>query len=220
MDRGDAFDPDCPTRVVLDRIGDKWTVLVIGALEAGPLRFTEVRARIGGIAPKVLTQTLRAMERDGLLTRTVHAQVPPRVDYELTERARALLPVVGELARWGYHWAWGPPRPGEAVDIGAILRAATGLVMPRPLDGVFEIRVTHPERGVLVYTLTVEDGALRYAECGAPDADARISGPERAFVEVFIEQGARTELDVEGDVLLAEQLIGVLRDGARAAAIA
>ena len=100
MDRGDAFDPDCPTRVVLDRIGDKWTVLVIGALEDGPLRFTEVRSRIGGVAPKVLTQTLRAMERDGLLTRTVHAQVPPRVDYELTALGASLTAPIAMLTDW------------------------------------------------------------------------------------------------------------------------
>jgi DNA-binding HxlR family transcriptional regulator len=100
MDRGDAFDPDCPTRVVLDRIGDKWTVLVIGALEDGPLRFTEVRTRIGGVAPKVLTQTLRAMERDGLLTRTVHAQVPPRVDYELTALGTSLTAPIAMLTDW------------------------------------------------------------------------------------------------------------------------
>ena len=98
--RGDAFDPDCPTRVVLDRIGDKWTVLVIGALEDGPLRFTEVRTRIGGVAPKVLTQTLRAMERDGLLTRTVHAQVPPRVDYELTALGTSLTAPIAMLTDW------------------------------------------------------------------------------------------------------------------------
>ncbi|KQV72686.1 hypothetical protein ASC64_20280 [Nocardioides sp. Root122] len=100
MDRGNAFDPDCPTRVVLDRIGDKWTVLVIGALEDGPLRFTEVRTRIGGVAPKVLTQTLRAMERDGLLTRTVHAQVPPRVDYELTALGTSLTAPIAMLTDW------------------------------------------------------------------------------------------------------------------------
>ena len=74
--------------MVLDRIGDKWTVLVIGALVGGPLRFTELRQRVGGVAPKVLTQTLRALERDGLLTRTVYAQVPPRVDYALTDLGR------------------------------------------------------------------------------------------------------------------------------------
>ena len=99
-DRGNAFDPDCPTRVVLDRVGDKWTVLVIGALAGGPLRFTELRARVGGVAPKVLTQTLRALERDGLLTRTVHAQVPPRVDYEITELGRSLTRPLAVLTDW------------------------------------------------------------------------------------------------------------------------
>ena len=98
--RGDAFDPNCPTRVVLDRIGDKWTVLVIGALAAGPLRFTELRQRVGGVAPKVLTQTLRAMERDGLLTRTVFAQVPPRVDYALTELGQSLDGPLTVLTDW------------------------------------------------------------------------------------------------------------------------
>ncbi len=98
--RGNAFDPDCPTRVVLDRIGDKWTVLVIGALIDGPLRFTAVRQRVGGVAPKVLTQTLRAMERDGLLTRTVFAQVPPRVDYALTDLGVSLGGPIAVLTDW------------------------------------------------------------------------------------------------------------------------
>ena len=158
------------------------------------------------------------MVADDLLTRQRYREVPPRVDYELTERARALLPVIGELARWGYGWAWSPPRPGEHVDIGAILRAATGLAMPRSVDGRYEIRIATPERGRLFYTLTVHDGTLEYAEEEAPDADARISGPERAFVEVFVEQDARTELELEGDVDLAERLIGVLRGPTRVAA--
>lgn len=100
LERGNAFDPDCPTRVVLDRIGDKWTVLVIGALIDGPLRFTALRQRVGGVAPKVLTQTLRAMERDGLLTRTVFAQVPPRVDYALTDLGVSLGGPIAVLTDW------------------------------------------------------------------------------------------------------------------------
>ncbi|MFC8502032.1 winged helix-turn-helix transcriptional regulator [Pedococcus sp. NPDC057267] len=100
IDRGDAFDPDCPTRLVLDRVGDKWTVLVIDALSDGPLRFTQLRDRVGGVAPKVLTQTLRTLERDGLLTRTVHAQVPPRVDYEVTELGRSLSGPLAVLTDW------------------------------------------------------------------------------------------------------------------------
>ena len=99
-DRGDAFDPECPTRVVLDRLGDKWTVLVVGLLRGGPLRFTELRNGIGGVAPKVLTETLRALERDGLVTRTVFAQVPPRVDYELTAVGHSLAEPLDLLRDW------------------------------------------------------------------------------------------------------------------------
>jgi len=98
--RGNAFDPDCPTRVVLDRVGDKWTGLVVGLLRDGPLRFTQLKDRIGGVAPKVLTETLRSLERDGLVTRTVFAQVPPRVDYELTDLGRSLVEPLDLLRDW------------------------------------------------------------------------------------------------------------------------
>lgn len=69
-------------------------------LRDGSLRFSQVRARVGGVAPKVLTQTLRAMERDGLITRTVHAQVPPRVDYELTALGASLTGPIATLTDW------------------------------------------------------------------------------------------------------------------------
>jgi hypothetical protein len=180
----------------------------------------ELQRTLPGISTEQLRSRLNRMVADDLLTRQRYREVPPRVDYELTERSRALLPVIGELARWGYRWAWGTPRPGEMIDIGAILRAATGLTMPASVDGVFEIRIAHPERGVLLYTLTVSEGMLEYAEREAPDADAHISGPDRAFVEVFLEHGARTELEVTGDVQLADRLIGVLRSGAPAASLA
>ena len=98
--RGDAYDPDCPTRVVLDRVGDKWTVLVIGALAGGPQRFTTLRQSVGGVTAKVLTQTLRAIERDGLVTRQVYAEVPPRVEYALTPLGHSLLEPVDALREW------------------------------------------------------------------------------------------------------------------------
>jgi DNA-binding HxlR family transcriptional regulator len=99
-DRGDMFDPDCPTRLVLDRIGDKWTVLVVLLLSDGPLRFSVVRGRLGRVAPKVLAQTLRRMERDGLVTREVFAEVPPRVEYALTGLAQSLIEPIAVLANW------------------------------------------------------------------------------------------------------------------------
>lgn len=98
--RGDLFDPDCPTRLVLDRIGDKWTVLVILLLSEGPLRFSELRCRLGRVAPKVLTQTLRRMERDGLVTREIFAEVPPRVEYALTDLGASLTSPITVIADW------------------------------------------------------------------------------------------------------------------------
>lgn len=98
--RGNVHDRSCPSRQVLDRIGDAWSVLVVTSLADGPRRYTELAGLVGGVSPKMLTQTLRALERDGLLTRTVHAVVPPRVDYELTALGRSLLGVVEALSTW------------------------------------------------------------------------------------------------------------------------
>jgi len=98
--RGDIYDPGCPGRLVLDRIGDRWTVLIVGVLEEGTKRFSEVRDAVGGITPKVLTQTLRAMERDGLVARKVYAEVPPRVEYTLTELGRSLTNPINAIRVW------------------------------------------------------------------------------------------------------------------------
>ena len=85
---------------VLARVGDKWTVLVVATLGDGPKRFNELRKALGSISQRMLTLTLRAVERDGLLTRTVTPSIPPRVDYELTRLGRSLLEPVSELSTW------------------------------------------------------------------------------------------------------------------------
>lgn len=96
----DPYADGCPTRRVLDRIGDRWTVLIVGTLESGPHRFTEIRKSVSGISQKMLTQTLRGLERDGLVTRTVFAEVPPRVEYELTTAGRTLCAPLKALEEW------------------------------------------------------------------------------------------------------------------------
>ncbi|WP_245884701.1 winged helix-turn-helix transcriptional regulator [Glaciihabitans tibetensis] len=85
---------------MLDRIGDKWTVLVVGTLDDGPRRFSDIRRSVAGISQKMLTQTLRGLERDGLVNRTVYAEVPPRVEYELTVAGTTLLAPLKALERW------------------------------------------------------------------------------------------------------------------------
>jgi DNA-binding HxlR family transcriptional regulator len=97
---GDPYAADCPTRRILDRIGDRWTVLIVGALGDGDLRFSELRRRIDGISQKMLTQTLRGLERDGLVLRTVYPEVPVRVEYSLTDAGRTLLEPLGALQDW------------------------------------------------------------------------------------------------------------------------
>ncbi|MEU0788693.1 helix-turn-helix domain-containing protein [Amycolatopsis sp. NPDC005961] len=94
------YDRNCPTRQLLDRIGDQWTVLIVGALRDGPLRFTEIGHRVDGISQKVLTQTLRSLVRDGILTRTAYAVIPPKVEYELTTLGRNLSEPLEVLDQW------------------------------------------------------------------------------------------------------------------------
>ena len=85
---------------VLARVGDKWTVLVVSTLGDGPRRFNELRKALGSISQRMLTLTLRGLERDGLVTRTVYPTIPPRVEYELTGLGRSLLEPVSELGLW------------------------------------------------------------------------------------------------------------------------
>ncbi len=96
----DAFLAGCPTRELLSTLTDKWVALVIAALAGGPQRHSELARRIAGVSQKMLTQTLRTLERDGLLTRTVTASVPARVDYELTPLGRELFPVMAAIKTW------------------------------------------------------------------------------------------------------------------------
>jgi DNA-binding HxlR family transcriptional regulator len=94
------FDPVCPSSVMPFRVGDKWTGMVIRCLERGPRRFTELRAPLRSVTPKVLSETLRAMERDGLLTRTAYDENPPRVEYAVTQLGRTLIPLLDAARTW------------------------------------------------------------------------------------------------------------------------
>ncbi|WP_405168132.1 helix-turn-helix transcriptional regulator [Nocardia sp. NBC_01499] len=87
-------------RKVLDRVGDKWSLLVIAALDAGPLRYTDLHHRASGISQRMLTLTLRQLQQDGLITRTAYAEVPPRVEYTLTPLGRGLHQIVASLIGW------------------------------------------------------------------------------------------------------------------------
>jgi DNA-binding HxlR family transcriptional regulator len=90
----------CPVHRTIALMGDKWKILVFTALSEGPLRFGQIQRALEGVTAKVLTRQLRDLEKDGFLTRTVHAEVPPRVEYALTDLGRSFLPVVRKLKDW------------------------------------------------------------------------------------------------------------------------
>jgi DNA-binding HxlR family transcriptional regulator len=194
-------------------VGDKWTLLIVRDLAAGPRRFVELQRVLPGISTEQLRSRLNRMVADGMLTRKRYREVPPRVDYELTERARELMPILGELARWGYEWAWSAPRTNEAVDIGAIFRLAPGLVRPRPgTEGSIELSVTGSGHEVS-YTMSVSDGVVTVEERPADRPNARVSGEQSAWIAAFAPDGSRAGLSVTGDRSLADILLDALASG-------
>jgi len=96
----DAFLRSCPTNQLLGRLSDKWAGLVVSALAAGPMRYSDLGRKIAGVSPKMLTQTLRSLERDGILSRTVTPSVPVRVDYALTPLGTSLAGLVTAVKEW------------------------------------------------------------------------------------------------------------------------
>jgi hypothetical protein len=158
-----------------------------------------------GISTEQLRSRLNRMVADGLLTRQRYREVPPRVDYELTERARELVPVIAELARWGYRWAWGHPRPNESIDIGAIFRATPGLLADAPF-GLVELVVD--DRG---YWLAIgADGTTLYERAGEEEPDATISGTEADWIAALAPSGALDALTLSGNVTLAERVLAAI----------
>jgi len=133
--RHDGLPSDCRAiSDVLARVGDKWSVLVVTRLGGGPVRFNELRRSIGGISQRMLTLTLRGLERDGLVTRTVFPTIPPRVDYALTALGRDLLTPVSALGEWATRNQLKIARARERFDGSraepAIVSRGSGLSRP------------------------------------------------------------------------------------------
>lgn len=115
----DVYEDCCPTRMVLDRIADKWALLILNRLRSETIRFNQLRRDIKGISQKVLSQTLKRLERDGLISRRVHATVPVTVEYALTPLGRTLTETVAALARWAEHNIEAVLAAQEAYDAAA-----------------------------------------------------------------------------------------------------
>jgi hypothetical protein len=160
-----------------------------------------------GISTEQLRSRLNRMVADGLLTRQRYREVPPRVDYELTERSRDLMPVLGALARWGYDWTWTGPRSGEDINVGAIFRLAPGLLSPSvELTGSVDLVLLNDEED-RVFRLSAADGHVAISERPQGPADAVVTGSEDEWVRALGPDGAIGSLHVEGKRALAETLL-------------
>jgi HxlR-like helix-turn-helix protein len=136
--------------------------------------------------------------------------VPPRVDYELTERSRELMPVVGALARWGYDWTWSAPRPGEDINVGAVFRLAPGLIdPPAGMEGSVDLVVEGAGEGEeRRYRLTVARGHVEIAEnVPADGAGAVVAGNQDAWVRALGPEGTSDGLAFTGNRGLADSLL-------------
>lgn len=207
------YDQWSPDARALDLVGDKWTLLIVRDLAAGPRRFVELQRVLPGISTEQLRSRLNRMVADEMLTRKRYREVPPRVEYELTPRARELMPVLGELARWGYEWAWGPPRESEAVDVGAIFRLAPGLILPNGSLGTVELRVVQGDQN-LCYSCTLSHESVSVSEEAPRSAEARVVGSHSDWVRALSPDRDLSGLEITGDRSLAEKLIqGLLASG-------
>jgi DNA-binding HxlR family transcriptional regulator len=213
------YDQWSPDARALDLVGDKWTLLIIRDLAGGPRRFVELQRVLPGISTEQLRSRLNRMVADGLLTRQRYREVPPRVDYELTERSRELMPVIGALARWGYDWTWSAPRPGEDVNVGAVFRLAPGLIeTPAGMDGSVDLIVEGegetPERR---YRLTASRGGVEISESAPADgAAATVVGSQDAWVRALGPDGSSDALAFSGNRGLADALLGAFTAAAAA----
>jgi DNA-binding HxlR family transcriptional regulator len=190
-------------------------------LITGPRRFVELQRVLPGISTEQLRSRLNRMVADGMLTRKRYREVPPRVDYELTERARSLAPVLGELARWGYEWAWGAPRPSELVDVTAVFRLLPGLVAANgAAEGTSLLTVSDGHNGRPAHSLlSVNAQGATVTEIAEPRrTDAALAGPAAAWVQALEPLGDPAGLARAGREDLVAFVLGLLTLGRSARA--
>ena len=207
------YDQWSPDARALDIVGDKWTLLIIRDLVGGPRRFVEIQRTLPGISTEQLRTRLARMVAEGLLTRARYREVPPRVDYELTEMAQALAPVIGALSSWGRDWVWSAPKDGEMIDLGAVLRAGSGVPLRAAADGAVACVVTDAEPAARTYMLVAGGSALRYSETAA-DGAATITGTSAAWISALGPKGSRDGLDIAGDWRLAGAVLDTIAPAA------
>ena len=191
--------------------GDNWTLVIAMQLAPGRTRLSALRERLAGVSAGVLDRYLQRMADSGLVTRTRFREMPPRVEVELTDAGRELLPIAAALARWGMRRSWTAPREGERVDLDALLRLLPAL-LEQPIevpDTTVELVLEGPGDG-LRHLLEIREGRARMGpDCGEPAA-AVIAGDRRAWSAALGPEGDRRRLRLSGERKLAQRLLAAL----------
>jgi DNA-binding HxlR family transcriptional regulator len=191
--------------------GDHWTLMIVLALAPGRMRLTQLHNRLPGVSTGVLERYVQQMVTLGIVERTRFKEMPPRVELELTDAGRELLPVVGALARWGMRNRWSPPADRERVELGVLLHVIPLLLegQPRLREGRVEMIVAgaHPP---LRCEYLVHKGRLRLADTDKARATVRIEGNEQAWIAALGPEGDHTRLRFTGDKQLAKDIFAAL----------
>lgn len=199
-----------PDARALGIVGDRWILLIARELASGPLRLSELQRVFPGMSTGALEQRLNRMTGEGLITRHRYAEVPPRVEFELTDAGRELLAILAPMVRWALRWAWSSPQADEWVDVTAMFRLA-GCVVDPPADVGAELElIVEDEHEVALdlYTLRLSDGVASVVHRPAARADTVIKATKGAWARALGPRHALEGLRISGDGRLADLFLG------------
>ncbi|HST42557.1 MAG TPA: helix-turn-helix domain-containing protein [Conexibacter sp.] len=210
-----------PDARALSIVGDRWLMVIVRDLAAGPLRLDELRRWLPGVSAGALESRLAKLAEEGLIVRRRFRSLPPRVDLELTDLGRSLLPVIGEIARWELRTHWSAPRAGEWIDVAACFRLAPLLVAAPSSAGcdvaAAEVALTlesaatpdQPEQ----YVFVRENGRARVEHRPAPEAATQIAGDQQQWVAALSPGVNGDDLRIAGDADAARAFLALFESG-------
>ena len=190
--------------------GDNWTLIIAMQLAPGRTRLSHLREHLAGVSAGVLDRYLNRMADAGLITRTRFREMPPRVEIELTEAGRELLPIAGALARWGVRRAWSAPKQGERVDIDALFRLLPLLIEPggELPDGTVELALSEADQSTR-HLLRIHEGHVQpdFEHPGTASPLAGIEGDRSAWMATLGPLADFSQLRLSGDEELARRIL-------------
>ncbi|HZV72763.1 MAG TPA: winged helix-turn-helix transcriptional regulator [Conexibacter sp.] len=202
-----------PDARALGIVGDRWILLIARELAFGAQRLSELQRAFPGMSTGALEQRLNRMTSEELVVRHRYAEVPPRVEFELTDAGRDMLAILAPMVRWALRWAWSAPQPDEWVDVTAMFRLA-GCVVAPPADVAAEVElIVEDEQGVALdlYTLRMASGAATVVHRPAGHADAVIKATSSAWAQALGPAHTIGQLRIAGDRGVAELFLAGFR---------